>query len=65
MEVEIPPPLTAAQIQAMTLKEANVALMRVATARRHGHHDEATAERLKREFDLLLRRVAELRSGGA
>jgi len=59
--VDVPEALTEAQIKAMNLNDANTALLRVATARRNARFDAETGERLKREFDMLLAHVAELR----
>ena len=59
--VDIPPPLTEAQIAAMTKQEALDMVQRVSEARsvamRSG--DQALRERLKREFDLLMAHVKE------
>lgn len=57
---DIPPAVSDEQIAAMTLPEAKDALTRVARARRMGAGlDEATRERLKREFESLMARVRE------
>ena len=55
--VEVPPPLTAGQVDAMSLDEAREALAKVSAARRHADIDEETGSRLREEFDLLMARL--------
>lgn len=57
----IPPPLTEAQIGSMTEVEAKEAVGRIATAKNAAGLDEETRDRLKREFDAVMRRLREVR----
>lgn len=57
-----PAPLTQSAVDAMTDREAREALAAVARARGDGSLDQATRDRLRREFDMLLQR---LKSAGA
>ncbi|UCD73787.1 MAG: hypothetical protein JSV91_08300, partial [Phycisphaerales bacterium] len=59
--VEVPPPLTPGQIDALSITEAQEALAKVAKARQHAEIDEETRERLEEEFDLLIARLKELK----
>lgn len=61
---DVPDALTQEQISKMSLKEVQIALERVASARQHGLQDQETNQRLKEEFRMLLQRLRELRSGG-
>lgn len=64
-EFKPPPPLSDADIQAMTLPEVSEALRRVAEARRRDpRQDEAVTARLKEEFTKLLARQAALKNAG-
>ncbi|MBM4100939.1 MAG: hypothetical protein FJ256_01580 [Phycisphaerae bacterium] len=57
----IPPPLTDAQIGSMTEVEAKEAVGRIATAKNAAGLDEETRDRLKREFDAVMRRLREVK----
>ena len=52
----VPEPLSEAQINAMTLPEVDEALGLVAVAIQRSHPDEATRDRLRNEFKLLMAR---------
>ncbi|MCZ6836323.1 MAG: PilN domain-containing protein [Planctomycetota bacterium] len=60
---DIPEPISEEQINAMTLPEVEATVSRVATARQHAILDAETKVRLKREFNLLITRMRELKSG--
>lgn len=55
----VPPPLTDEQIAAMSRAEAQEAAARVGRARKESSTDEATAARLKAEFEKLVARTRE------
>lgn len=57
----IPPPLTEAQIGSMTEAEAKEAVGRIATAKNAAGLDEETRDRLKREFEAVMRRLREVK----
>jgi len=57
----VPAPLTEAQIASMTEAEAKEAVGRIATAKNASGLDEPTRERLKREFDAVMRRLREVK----
>lgn len=57
----VPPPLTDAQIGSMTEAEAKEAVGRIATAKNAAGLDDETRERLKREFDAVMRRLREVK----
>ncbi len=60
-EDEIPPALTSAEVDAMTLSEAQAALPRYATARNINGVDDETKARLRADFDLLLAQIKKLK----
>ncbi len=60
-EDEIPPALTSAEVEAMTLSEAQAALPRYATARNVNGVDDETKARLRADFDLLLAQIKKLK----
>ena len=62
--MDVPPPLTDQQLSEMSLSETQRALSKVAKARNNPDLDEETKARLKRDFDLLIRRVGELKKKG-
>ncbi|MCZ6835823.1 MAG: hypothetical protein O7G85_08620 [Planctomycetota bacterium] len=57
-----PEPLTQEMIQAMTLQEVEVAVSRVAKARQYAAVDDETKLRLKKEFNMLISRMRDLKS---
>jgi len=57
----VPAPLTDAQIESMTEAEAKEAVGRIATAKNAAGLDDETRDRLKREFDAVMRRLREVR----
>lgn len=59
----LPAPLTADQINAMSFGEAQAALSKVSVARRRAAHTPEEQARLKHEFELLLLRINTLRTG--
>lgn len=63
--LETPPPLTEAQINAMTIEEVKAHLPKVANARNHTRRsdDEELKERLQNEFQMLMTRLQELQEG--
>lgn len=63
-EETVPPELTQAQVDAMTLPEVQDALPRYATARNIQGIDDDTKARLKRDWDMLLARTKALRDAG-
>lgn len=54
---QVPPPLSQADIDAMSRREAQAALAAVSRARNIRDLDEATKARLRQEFDMLITRV--------
>lgn len=58
-----PEPLTEEQIQTFTLDEAKIKLQEIAQARKRSR-DPVAKERMKNEFNLLLKHMRELQRGG-
>ena len=54
---EVPAPVSQADVDAMTRREAQAALAAVSRARSIRDLDEATKTRLREEFDMLIKRV--------
>ena len=54
---EIPAPLSQADVDAMTRRDAQAALAAVSRARSNRDLDDATRARLRADFDMLIKRV--------
>lgn len=60
----VPAPLTEQQFEGMSLAQVQSALAKVAKARTNPDLDGETKARLKREFDVLIRLIRELKKNG-
>jgi len=61
---EIPPPITAEQIKAMSLPELQQALAKVSKARNYNKSDAQLQERLKNEFTMLMDQMRKVKEKG-